>query len=1617
MGLQVRHPQCPALLTLILCLCVASVDAAFKVETMDRKGNDGHVDAVRVESDWYRIIFDLTLTGSADSIVYKPLDHELRAENYHGCRFPLFRECPRLADPDPVSGLTRRLGRLELVTQARMVATHRILKQTDDEFVIQFEWPNSTAGGQEWMARIINRRRVFLRNDSPAVRVEFEVVNTDADEHSILLDAYNAVSLGRVKSRTFMPVMDGKNGGIDRAEMSSSTFFFGEEPRAAWLGGVNEQGLGAAFSYDWRDVDCMQADSWKTVGAGYGVAMRRRTVGPGEAITFAYTFMPFTGFGTLDGMAGDLAGGILVGGNASYLKEVDEDDLKRTGGAPVKVFLAAGAARRGLNVAISCVRKEDGKVVLEEKRRADINAAGTAVIETRLTIPGDGLHVLTVTADGGLFMEKPIRVGRSRLTYAPTLPGGKKRGIRDAGLGLLPALSHPQYRQLDLSVKTPHVPFLRNHAGGPVRAFFVAVGKDFSPAHVREIVQRADITPEFHAIDKVKTPDYALNTRSIREFLTVFRRSNAEVLVAIGIHWQRGLNKRAVSEIAGRIRDGLGAVVMADVLNEKNQAALCNLLAEGREVTDTTMLPACATDGPKVRLFELANSRVVVIEGRWNHSRDCGRALMRNRWTRCAGTVVPEGKWRGFEYNYAFLGDLIRWAAERESPVTVRSATVDGNAVTVKVHNLRAPEKARCEVIWRSRRWQALGRGVADVDLPSGESVHQVKLDAAPYAGVSALEIHLRDAGGKVMAFGSAGIKVDRGVELAVTTQPKGEFVTREDPGTCRINVTGKVKKGVVATRILDRFDRLLLRREDKVTLENGRASVSFQLDGFRPVDAYHEIVADFRDEDQPDRVLAQASADLILLSLEQPFADRFVIGAHGAPERYPVHIQATLPSARSAGITYHCHTYYDHALYASGGRTAGTAFLTIRNGYPAKGKRAKFDGRKAIMDPPLLPDDERLAAYREVAAKKYRRLFASGMRFIQIDDERVLPAEFDRHPQSLAAFREWLKKRYANIAELNQTWGSDFAAFDDVAPKFRRELGKDPANLAPWLEFRLFMGDVIGEYYMKVPAEIAAGVSPNLHLGEYALYTPSAALPVDWSRYAKYYRTTGAYIHGDDIFADLFRAFSPASLQGRWIGYGMAGLKPRHRCQPWEALLNGCEFIMYWSWVDSHVGYCTMTSDGLPTQAMRTLAREEYADITGGIDRIIITSEFSDDRIAIAYSWPSIVADRRALGVDSKRVLRELGYQVVYRAMDDVAAGTLEKEGIKLLVLPQTGCMSKAQIEGVRRFAEQGGTVLLLGRCGRRNLHGAPHADGLSCDMVADVDTSRAGPLNRTVAAGKDATLSIVALHRNVIPGGDARVTVGAAFDGKPVPILTRRDLGRGRVFWFNSALAGHEVVYLGGVRGEETASKTGPEEIRRSYRGLLDGIAKAAGIAARCRAYEGDAPVFGGRTWYYLSPSKRSLYVARRFPDGFDKPVDVKFARKGHVYDIRTHRYLGHVDSVRELGRVGRVQVYAILDGKVADVTATATKRSVRPGETVTLICSVRLDAGKADLHALRVAVAGPDGRELAAHRQVVLARDGRGKVEIPIALNAAPGQYQVTVRDVISGGTARTGFTLKP
>jgi len=117
------------------------------------RGADGVDDVVLVETPWYKFRFILWETGSADSVVYKPLQHELRAENYY--KQP-HEQLSRLGCGWPIPTRSKGIRGTSTIWKSRTVAIdcHPPSRAAGPaELVLEFETPCSTAGGRHGWTR------------------------------------------------------------------------------------------------------------------------------------------------------------------------------------------------------------------------------------------------------------------------------------------------------------------------------------------------------------------------------------------------------------------------------------------------------------------------------------------------------------------------------------------------------------------------------------------------------------------------------------------------------------------------------------------------------------------------------------------------------------------------------------------------------------------------------------------------------------------------------------------------------------------------------------------------------------------------------------------------------------------------------------------------------------------------------------------------------------------------------------------------------------------------------------------------------------------------------------------------------------------------------------------------------------------------------------------------------------------------------------------------------------------------------------------------------------------------------------------------------------------------
>jgi len=130
-------------------------------------------------------------------------------------------------------------------------------------------------------------------------------------------------------------------------------------------------------------------------------------------------------------------------------------------------------------------------------------------------------------------------------------------------------------------------------------------------------------------------------------------------------------------------------------------------------------------------------------------------------------------------------------------------------------------------------------------------------------------------------------------------------------------------------------------------------------------------------------------------------------------------------------------------------------------------------------------------------------------------------------------------------------------------------------------------------------------------------------------------------------------------------------------------------------------------------------------------------------------------------------------------------------------------------------------------------------------------------------------------------------------------------------------------------------------------------------------------------------------------------------------HVYDSRGKRYLGRSESAVVRLAKAKTAFVSLLPYSVAEVHVTA--KDAKAGSAVAVAVQVRPDHGAAGDHVLHLRLVGPARVAPPPYRWNVVAKAGAARLDLPTALNDAPGRWTVVATDVASGVSGRAEVSI--
>ena len=938
---------------------------------------------------------------------------------------------------------------------------------------------------------------------------------------------------------------------------------------------------------------------------------------------------------------------------------------------------------------------------------------------------------------------------------------------------------------------------------------------------------------------------------------------------------------------------------------------------------------------------------------------------------------LPEMELVPYEYYQALVARAVLWAAKKETEVKISQIlldeTVDWPARDhqVQVELERAPPRSVVTGVVRDRYRDS---AVYPLDGTASKDGARLRLPDLP-AGRYFLDVWVRSQPkGTVLTWGSKSFEVRCEYEFGPITLSKA-LIERGDKVSGTIALPRLTRENEqIQVSLWDNYDRRIATTQT----QNPTESLRFSFDPFEALTICHRIeVRLLRD----GRVVTTATLDFPIRARRRWDDFNSVIWSGGENHFITHHMLRKLAAhdqADSIDIGWRGATVARNIAMADLSHTPYTArygcFGKCKNNIVRS--RSGHGAAYGCMSSPVT------LGGLDKWGEQQSRIYGPYGPFVWTHGDET---NYAHHSPDVCwsrtcmeAFRKLLTGVYADVGELNRKWKTSYAAFEEVMPLTFKE-AKDTGNYAPWVTHRLSCDRVFAGFYRRSgealdecdPKGRGAGFD-----GGVGLSRPNSG--GDWWVLSKNLDLLHSYCH-DSQQMEVFRSFAkPGQVTGMWYGtYGLTwqiGPNTAPYCHffPWYCLFHGLNST--WFWTMGAPGYLSGYAPDLTSLPFFEARTEALRKIKSGVGKLLLHSQRQHDGIAVHFSEASRIAASfyaaketdwcraypEAL-VNFNKALEDCGFQYEYLSYEEVAEGMLRHGGFKVLIMPQSRAISRAEAIQIRGFVRDGGIAI------------ADIVPGILNDKGTRLETGLLAELFPSTAKG---TVTPFGKGKTVLVGDLLSGYGKAHMDQFGWAKLQRRGRLLGEILEREASL--RPTVRTAPLAADDMP----PTEITRFRCGRNELV---------CLLRE-----------YFLYDS--DSYAAR-----------ITFPHGGHVYDVMAGKYLGRVNRVdTELSY--RAQLYWLSSYKVRAVELQLADKAKRGKPSQVEIRLTVSDRAKPSGHCFRLEVLSPTGQMLAHYARNILAPDGVAPVAIPWALNDAPGPHRVRVTDVCTGVTSETTVVLE-
>ena len=316
-------------------------------------------------------------------------------------------------------------------------------------------------------------------------------------------------------------------------------------------------------------------------------------------------------------------------------------------------------------------------------------------------------------------------------------------------------------------------------------------------------------------------------------------------------------------------------------------------------------------------------------------------------------------------------------------------------------------------------------------------------------------------------------------------------------------------------------------------------------------------------------------------------------------------------------------------------------------------------------------------------------------------------------------AFRDWLQRRYATLDALNHAWGTQFwsqgyGAWDEIELPCRTLTFINPGQM---LDYRRFMNaSILRLFTNEIDAIRAAGAAQprftNMVFGlkwldqfEWAQHADYMALDVypDPSQGDRAWRSAAlAY----DVMRSAkgnkpFLLIEQATTQVNWRPVNQLKPPGMMRVLSYQAVARGADSVMFFQWRASKAGAEKFHSAMVPHGGFEgSRVFGEVSQLGQELKRLgKVAGTRVQAQVGLLFSFENVWAleiDSKPAQIDAvEAILPWHGALAEQHIPVDIVHPDADLSSYKVVVAPLLYQLSRAQADNLRRFVEQGGTLV----------------------------------------------------------------------------------------------------------------------------------------------------------------------------------------------------------------------------------------------------------------------------------------------------------------------------------